>query len=443
MASRRRLKLDDDCLPFNDSPETAETFQDFGVTALPEEMVQIRVDQDPVSKMWKLPLMFRIGNNGVTYIWQIGWDGTKLRILHGPVSCTTVDPHDVETNTSGRSLDQQALQEARAKYKNKFYDGYLMAGSSDPPHSKGMKGYPYKGQKLHFPVLISPKLDGIRLLVQHKGGKKVECRTYLNRELTHLTEIQKETLELFSYLPAYSTLDGEMYNHSMTFHEIASAVKTLNYDHPERVNIHYYIFDIITEENPPSEERYEMLLSSYTKYVNEANASQSSEGSQEMTTSPTRSRRVSNVFLVPQYVAHSHDDLESYFDEFVSLGYEGLIIRRMGQGQDSRSKGFDMARYKAGRSTRLFKMKVFHDEEATVIGVESAKGKEAGAALLIIRDGYGVETTIRFGTMEERAQWMKTPSLVIGKIITFKHVGRSADNHPIQPTGKCFRDYED
>ena len=77
-----------------------------------------------------------------------------------------------------------------------------------------------------------------------------------------------------------------------------------------------------------------------------------------------------------------------------------------------------------------------------MIRVESAKGKETGAAMLIVRDDFGIEIPIRFGTMEERREWMDNPKLVLGKKFTFKYSRRSPDNVPIEPGGVAFRDYE-
>lgn len=82
------------------------------------------------------------------------------------------------------------------------------------------------------------------------------------------------------------------------------------------------------------------------------------------------------------------------------------------------------------------------DEEGIVVGVRAASGKESHLALLLIQDLHGIITPIRHGVEAERAEWLANPASVLGKKFTFKHVGRSNDNRPIQPTGVGFRDYE-
>lgn len=392
---------------------------------LPDSMLLIRVDEVPPSSPWKFPMMYKYGNNGVRYLWQIGFDGSKMVILHGPDTTTTIDTRMVETNTSGRNIYQQGYLEALAKYKNKFFTGYVQVGSSNPPMIKGMKGYPYKpGCIKRYPVLVSPKLDGTRFLGQPMGGTTVSCRSYLNRPITHLKHIEEEILALSVYLPAYITLDGELYRHGMGFHQIISATKTVKSDHPEVKLIQFNIFDTYYDLNPPAEDRYNMLISATQRLKEETG------------------KELQSIVIVPKYIAYSHDDIVKYKNYFISLGYEGTVIQHMANGAKIGTKPYEMSRYKPGRSTHIYKYKDFIDEEGIVIGVSDAEGKESGAGLLIVQDKYNIRTRIRFGTLAERRDWLRNPSLVMGKRFTFKYYERSEDNAPIQPTGVAFRDYE-
>lgn len=392
---------------------------------LPDNFALIATTDIPPRVPWKYPMMYKYGNNDVMYIWQIGFDGSKMYVCHGPVTNTTVDTRDVELNTSGRDIWQQGHQETLKKYTDKFYAGYVQAGSSQTAMVKGMKGYPFKSGCIRkFPVVVSPKLDGTRMLSQYISAGNLSCRSYLNKPICHLKHIEEDLNLFFAYLPCNSTLDGELYKHGMCFHDIISAVKTYTSEHKDVKTIEYHIFDIDYPDNPPSELRYNLLLSACNR-LREDNPD----------------RHISLV-IVPNYICNTEDEITQYKDHFVSLGYEGCVIRYTSYGSSPGTKDYERSRYKPGRSKRIFKYKNFIDEEATVVGIKSADGKESGAALLILRDKLGINTAVRFGTTNERRIWMNDPSIVLNRQFTFRYYARSADGAPIQPTGVCFRDYE-
>ena len=392
--------------------------------SIPLEWEEILPTGTPTQMAWKLPLMFKYGNNTVMYLWQIGFNGMRLYVMHGPAETTTVVSKEVKTNTSGRSLQEQALLNARAKYKNMFFNGYVQVGSTDTRMIKGMKGYPYKpGVMKGKAWLASPKLNGIRLLCQHKGGNVMETRTYLNRVYKHFTLIVEQLIKLSVYMDGLITYDGELYKHGMEFYDISSAVKTQNYDHPQLPLINYCIFDYWSEENPHAEERYKRLCAAYQQLVSDGET-------------------LPNITIVPQILINTEEQAIALKNYYVDLGFEGLVIRRAAGNSPVGSRDFDMSKYKHGRSTRLYKIKDFIDEEAEVIGVISAEGKEEGQALLVIKDDQGIVTNIRFGQAEERMSWFQNPALVVGKKFTFKYFERGPLGAPIQPTGVGFRDYE-
>ena len=99
----------------------------------------IRIDETPVSNYWKLPPLYKIGNNGLLYLWQIGFSERSLYIVEGLHTSLKVVPREVEINQSGKSFIEQGLQEARRRHKDKVLAGYLVCGSNDPPMAKGMK----------------------------------------------------------------------------------------------------------------------------------------------------------------------------------------------------------------------------------------------------------------------------------------------------------------
>jgi hypothetical protein len=99
--------------------------------------------------------------------------------------------------------------------------------------------------------------------------------------------------------------------------------------------------------------------------------------------------------------------------------------------------------YKSGRSNNLLKVKTFIDEECIIIRVEDAKGTEAGAALLVVRDIRNNELTLRpSATFDNRREWLINPNLVINKRATIVYQELSVYNVPRFPVLKAIRDYE-
>ena len=423
-------------VPFGHEPPKAEVspFQiidddeDPGINkiGLPDGMVLIRTDETPTVIPWKLPLMYKYGNDGLKRYWQIGFDGHKLLTFNGTANANDIDPRDVVENNSGRSLAEQGHLQALAKHKNKFHDGYVILGAETVSMVKGMKGYKYEQGKIKvFPVLISPKFNGSRALYQHYGGTDIRGRSYLNRPITHLKKIEADLLKLYAYLPAGATIDGELYRHGMSFHRIISAIKTVKTVHKDVDSIILHIFEIVFNENPPAEVRYNILVSAMNRLVEDNGGI-----------------HPSNIVVVPHTLAYSHEDIIRYKDYYVSQGYEGAVVKHHSLGQPPGSKQYELSRYKYGRSVHLYKVKDFIDEEGTVISVVDCEGTEKGAGKLIIRDKRGVIIPIRFGEMEDRIMWLQDPSAVVGKLFTFKYESRSETGVPIQPTGVAFRDYE-
>lgn len=402
-----------------------------------DDLELVEVNDQPQTESWKFPPMTRVGNNGVCYIWQIGFHENQLLILHGPIDTQTVEKRQVDLNTSGRDLQEQALQEARIRYQNKYKSGYIGIGQTEPPMVKGMKGYLYKdGEIKKFPVLVSPKLDGLRLLAQHEGGDNVVCRSYLNSVYTHLGHIVEELIVFFSFIGiVYACLDGELFRRGLELYEIQSIVHTVKTRHPDLEKIRFYIFDLITDEDMPSEIRYQKIKMAYDRYVEETGS------------------KPKYLKIVPNKLIYDVKSLKKEKDRRIKQKYEGICIRRVSyegyidsKGREKRSyfpkdsKDYKMCVYKHGRSKRIFKWKDYIDEEGFVVGVRSAKGEETGAAMLLIKDVKGHVIPIRHGKEEDRRKWMKNPKLVIGRVFKFKHVGRGPNGIPIQPTGIGFRD---
>lgn len=189
---------------------------------------------------------------------------------------------------------------------------------------KPMLGASVKIDKLVYPIYMSPKLDGIRVIV--KDGQV-------------LSRSGKLIPNLFiqSLFKDYHGIDGELIVgspvHPNVFQITTSGVMSIE----GTPNIKLYAFDSWNAEGG-IDERYTRLL-----YI-------------------TKGSFTANIEIVPQTIINSKEELLKFEEDCLQIGYEGAIIR------------YPNAKYKNGRSTvkegALLKLKRFKDSEAIILGME-------------------------------------------------------------------------
>ena len=182
---------------------------------------------------------------------------------------------------------------------------------------------------LRFPVLATPKLDGIRVL---KVGGKAVTRKFKPVPNTYIREL------LEKYLP--DGVDGEVMTPG-TFNDIQS--KVMSFDGEPQFS--FYMFDYVKDD----------LSKPYSERVSDMHNA--------IKTKPTF-----EVIALKPVKIHSVEELLAFEKECLRQGYEGVMIRQ----PDSK--------YKCGRSTPkeqiLMKLKRFLDAEAIVVGFEEKMHNE-------------------------------------------------------------------
>jgi DNA ligase-1 len=414
-------------------------YEDCHTNMLQEEKEEVRMDQTPTKSKWALVPLYKLSATGSMLVWQIGFDGVNhLEISHGyDDGIIRTDRTEIKINGSGRCMQEQALQDARQRYKLKYKEGYQPAGSTTPPLVKAMKGYEYTQKSIkNWPVYTQPKLNGIRMLCQDNGAGTIAMRSWLNNPFTHITHIESELKDFFPYLPRYCTLDGEMYNHSMDFTVLTSAVKTIKSVHPHLQDVQYWIFDINYEdtEGTPFEKRCSLLINAFRKYIQDRSPIGSPE---DISVLPK------TFYIVPTQIARTHVEILQQHNQHVAVGYEGIMIKKISNGYMSGSKEYNESLYRAGKCNHILKYKEFIDEEAIILSVTEAEGTEKGAAIFNVQDHRGNIFPIRMrGNMDRRRYWFSNPHLVIGKEVTIRYQELSIYKVPRFPVGIAIRDYE-
>jgi DNA ligase-1 len=277
---------------------------------------------------------------------------------------------------------------------------------------------------LRFPLLVSPKLDGVRAI---KVANRLMSR--------NLKEIPNKFIQkAFETIP--SGIDGELVFGDPTDDPYRATVSAVMSEDGEP-DVTYYIFDACNLTDPFTF-RFELVK----------------------TLGGLAMMAGLNVRVVPHVWVYDVEDLLKAEEEFVSQGYEGLMIR------DPNGP------YKFGRSTLkegyLLKLKRFYDSEALVIGLyeklhntneakknalgrterSTCKAGMVGAGVLggfdvrgLKGDFAGVEFKIggKFKAAERKKFWKERESL-IGKIAKYKYFPVGSKDKPRFPIFLGWRD---
>lgn len=422
---------------------------DDALLTLPKDFVVFTYDQNPGKTFkWRLPELRKKALNSKDLTWTIGFDATieKMIVWRGYVDGKlTFEQREVLLNKSGRDIFEQGAQEIKQLYIEKVRDGYVPPFSGELPMITLMSGKAYeRTMKLNMPVLVDTKFDGMRMWVRGTGdGTFIEGLSRGNKAFKHVGHILKECQRLMAFLPPGSAIDGEMWSSKFDFQKITSIGRKVLEEDPDMINMEYHVFDVYWIDNPPFEVRRNVLANALAEYYSEKfgvpfPVDFYGQGDYSQLHGPGGT----NIFLTKLHPAQSHEDIEKIYKYYLSLGYEGAIIRKLANGAPPGTPAYKESQYLMGKGTHFLKVKPDIDEEALVVGIEDAKGKEKGCAKLVVRDIRGNTFSIRMGNYEERRGWMAHPHTIIGKAVTIRYQNLTNAGVPRFPRGVVVRDYE-
>jgi len=274
-----------------------------------------------------------------------------------------------------------------------------------------------------FPVLASPKLDGIRATIQ--GG------VVMSRSLKPIANLHVQAL---LSRPELEGLDGELIVGNPAAADAFRVTSSAVMSQDGKPNFVFHVFD-------------KFMVGPFASRL--AEASQVVDG-----------LSLPYVQMVPHNLVESQDVLQSLETIAVELGYEGLMIRS--------PKG----PYKQGRSTSnegfLLKMKRFTDGEGEVLDLIEQESNQNTAFVNELghtarsshKDGKVAKGTLGAylvknletgivhkvsptGTLVERQAIWNDGGNYIGKIVKFKFFASGGKDKPRFPQFVGFRDAAD
>lgn len=280
-------------------------------------------------------------------------------------------------------------------------------------------------EKLPYPLLVSPKIDGIR--GANQGG------VVYSRTLKPLPsfQVQDEFCEcLFG--------DGEIIEGCITDFDVYNRTQSHVMSRDKPGDLSYNVFDCCDTKiaQRPFEERLELIERLVKEWA------------------------LPNVFFVAHELVENYDELLAYEERNLVLGFEGIMMRT------------PWGHYKHNRATYLdqliYKLKRFTDDEGLLLDVLPAmennnpqvenelgrlKRSKAKAGLTVgniagklILSWQGIELEIGLGNFshEQRRDLLVNRLKYIGKVfIKFRYFGHGVKDLPRQPRALGFRDLMD
>ncbi len=258
--------------------------------------------------------------------------------------------------------------------------------------------------KVKYPCLIQPKLDGVRCLMILEE-QEVKFLSRSGKEYNTLSHIKQDVED---YIGAINDaqdyrfiLDGEIYSEELSFQDIVAAVKK---HRPDSLKLRFRAYDLVNSD------KQSQRLDALEKLVNDIFSS--------------------HITLVETRLEVEQTGVKTWHDFWVSQGYEGAMIRHMdgmyGQGQ---------------RSSDLLKVKEFDETEFRAKFLYTGQREED--LLVMCETKEGKEFTAKLtGNREYKADLVKEHGLEqkLKLDITIKHFGWTDDGLPRFPIGKAFRD---
>ena len=301
--------------------------------------------------------------------------------------------------------------------------------------------------RISFPVIAQPKIDGVRGLNMHGGLTGRSLKLFKNRHTTH-----------FYSQDFFKGLDGEFAAAEETHPDLCrlttSALGTI-IGEPFTL---WWVFDYVTPETG--------ALGYWSRYTNLCLRVA------ELQEDPACQPWAGHLRVVPYRLIHDMQALREYDDENLETGFEGTILRSL-EGA-----------HKQGRSTvregGLLRIKRFIESEAIVEAIVEGESNQNEAqvnelglqfrsshqenmvpnglvgsltcrALSTVKDGArvviqeGQEITVSPGNMphDQRKFYFENQTELVGKTIKFKFFPKGIKDKPRFPTFVTIRQPED
>ena len=257
------------------------------------------------------------------------------------------------------------------------------------------------------------KINGLRCFIRAKETVDIFHKYHLlfqSREGTYWDSLSKLEEILLNIIPedflelmVYENyvLDGELYYPGATVNEINHYVKDPNCI--QNSHLQYWLYDLAIEDTSQRERIY--TLSSYFRnYIIEFKSRES------------HLTNANPLVYLPPYIIEDEEDATIYRNQFIDLGFEGLILRN------------PIAEYQFGkRNLSMIKYKKSTDGKFQIIDIYPEGSKRSDLPILLLKNDINnatFETHIN-GSFDYQRNILKNKDLYIGTYVFVEYGERS------------------
>lgn len=269
----------------------------------------------------------------------------------------------------------------------------------------------YDSRRVEFPVIVEPKLDGVRVIARIDPVQKyVTFLSREGREFTSMEHLKEPLLEVFSGTNTAWMLDGEVV--SGIFNKTVSEVKRKN---TTLGDASFHFFDGMPwshfEDGASTllEDRVYELCKRFPRLV---------------------SCEFEKLVPVPAFKAFSEEEVTQLYTDFRSQGLEGAIVKSLNTP------------YQRKRSWGWMKLKAQESVDVEVVAAFSGTGKYAGMlGGFVVRLDSGKECKVGSGLTDvQRREFWDGQDHLIGRLVEVEYHEMTPDGVLRHPRFVRFRD---
>lgn len=347
----------------------------------------------------------------------------------------------VDRGKATRNMWEQVMLEAKHLVKEKLDSGYkeidkdpdeysepellsilgevVTNQDNVPKHMLAKQADKVTNKKIFDKVwMASRKIDGLRgsIYMGTDGNLHTASRGAMNYDAAMYQILSHPKLiQLFKENPGI-ILDGECYHHGYTLQQLSGIARTqktaIDYD-----VLQFYWYDII-DPNSTFDERWSYMQDLRDQYKFGFDP--------EKEFNPDELR----IQFVPQEEVIGWDNIMKLHNQYVSEGWEGVVVRDP-----------DKVYRPNGRTNDMIKVKIYKDDCFMVVGKEAGlRGSEDMVFIMQMKDGRTFKAKPFGDRLQKEEYWNNFEEKYKGHLGECKFFYYSNDGIPLQPAFKAFRD---
>ena len=347
----------------------------------------------------------------------------------------------VSRGKATRNMWDQVMLEAKHLVKEKLDKGYREVDKDPEEYSEeellsilgevitGQNGVPkpmlakqadkVTNKKIFDKVwMASRKIDGLRgsIFMGEDGKLHTASRGAMNYDAAMIEILENKSLiNLFKENPGL-IMDGECYHHGYTLQQLNSIARTQKTAVDYSV-LQFYWYDII-DPNSTFDERW--------SYMQDIKDQMNFEFDPEREFKSGELR----IQFVPQEEVIGWDNMMKLHNQYVSEGWEGLVVRDP-----------DALYRPNGRTNDMIKIKIYKDDCFLVVDKEAGlRGSEDMVFIMQMKDGRTFKAKPFGDRLQKEEYWDNFETKYKGHLGECKFFYYSDDGIPLQPAFKAFRE---